>query len=254
MSIDDNTPNITPSSGFASGNGNTPNRDLMKKARESLKDRWGLAIGGILIVIAIFLPFVLAAGIIQGTATYHAAIVLQQAQQAGHPLVTPIKLEIPLGTKIIIYLLQLSQFIITGALALGTCYFLLKIARRSEAKVTMVLEGFRYFGKALLACFLRTLFILLWALLLVIPGIIAAYSYSLTFFILADDPSVTPLEAIKRSKAMMRGKKWKLFCLQFRFLGWYLLTLLTCGIGMLWLAPYYQISLAHFYDDVRSAE
>ena len=95
------------------------------------------------------------------------------------------------------------------------------------------------------------IFILLWTLLLIIPGIIATYSYAMTFFIIADDPQAGALEAIGRSKEMMRGHRWKLFCLFLRFIGWSLLCLLTFGIGFLWLTPYMQTSLAHFYDDVR---
>ena len=87
--------------------------------------------------------------------------------------------------------------------------------------------------------------------MLIIPGIIAAYAYSMAFFIMADNPSVGALEAIRRSKAIMRGRKAKLFCLDLRFLGWGILCLLTLGIGFLWLVPYIQASHAHFYEDVR---
>ncbi len=116
----------------------------------------------------------------------------------------------------------------------------------------MVWWRFRIFWKAFFAYLLVSIFTLLWTLLLIIPGIIAAYSFSLTFFILAEDLSVKPLDAIRRIKEMMRGQKWKLAWLQGRFIGWYVLALLKCGIGMLWVVPYYRTSLAHFYDDVKS--
>jgi uncharacterized membrane protein len=95
------------------------------------------------------------------------------------------------------------------------------------------------------------LFIVLWLLLLIIPGIIAAISYSMTFYILADDKSIKPMEAIDKSKKMMDGYKWKYFFLCLRFFGWALLCILTLGIGFLWLIPYINVSIAKFYDDVK---
>ncbi|MDD4871567.1 MAG: DUF975 family protein [Kiritimatiellae bacterium] len=146
---------------------------------------------------------------------------------------------------------NIISFLISGALALGMAIFFLAIGRGQEARLTMIFEGFQRFVSALGAYFFVTLFTLLWALLLIIPGIIAAYSYSMTFYIMADDPSIGCLDAIKRSKEMMRGMKWKLFCLGLRFLGWALLCALTLCIGLLWLIPYMNCSMAKFYDDVK---
>jgi len=251
----------------------TPNRDLMASARESLKGHWGRSIAATLLYLAPILVIVFAMATIQGVATYRAGMRAQHARQmaAAHvstttvtttaaphqgPGVTagrtlPPKIVLSKKVRVVVHALQFIQFLISGALMLGVISFFLNIARGLEARPTMVYAGFRCFGRALCAYFLMMLFILLWTLLLVIPGIIAAYSYSMTFFILADDPSATPMEALKRSKEMMRGKRWKLFCLMCRFIGWYLLSLLTCNIGLLWVFPYFQTSCAHFYDDVR---
>ncbi len=144
-----------------------------------------------------------------------------------------------------------AGLIIAGPMSVGLCQVFMALARRTEARVGQLFDGFNRFGTALAAYLLMTLYILLWTLLLIVPGIIATYAYAMTFFILADDPTVKASDALSRSKAMMDGNKWKLFCLQCRFIGWALLCLLTCGIGLLWLAPYVQASLAHFYDDVR---
>jgi uncharacterized membrane protein len=88
-------------------------------------------------------------------------------------------------------------------------------------------------------------------LLLIVPGIIKGLSYSMTWYVLVDNPDMGINDAIDRSRAMMDGRKWKLFCLQFRFLGWVLLSILTCFIGLLWVIPYMQTSLANFYGDVK---
>ena len=95
-----------------------------------------------------------------------------------------------------------------------------------------------------------SLFIFLWSLLLIIPGIIAAYAYSQVFYILADNPSLSGMEALDQSKQMMKGRKWKYFCLCMRFVGWSILCIFTLGIGYIWLAPYMAVSLANFYRDV----
>lgn len=149
---------------------------------------------------------------------------------------------------------SIASIFITGPFMLGLIFFSLSISRNQEAKVGQIFDGFNHFGKALGAYWLMVLFILLWSLLLIIPGIIAAYSYSLMFYILADNPSLTAMEAIDKSKEMMKGYKWKLLFLQLRFLGWALLCVLTLGIGFLWLMPYIQISMAKFYDDLKGGE
>jgi len=96
------------------------------------------------------------------------------------------------------------------------------------------------------------IFILLWTLLLIVPGIIAAISYSMTFYIIADDNSIAAKEAIDKSKKMMDGYKWKFFCIGLRFFGLALLCVLTLGIGFLWLFPYIQVTVAKFYDDIKA--
>jgi uncharacterized membrane protein len=76
----------------------------------------------------------------------------------------------------------------------------------------------------------------------------------MAFYIMADNKDINGLDAIKKSKAMMYGNKWKLFCLGCRFIGWTLLCILTFGIGFLWLMPYGSTSIAKFYDDIRAAQ
>jgi uncharacterized membrane protein len=188
----------------------TENAVLMQMARESLKGKWGLAIGTFVVYILI-------------------TSVLQVIPVIG----------------------LIASLIISGPFALGLAIFSISISRNQDAKLEQIFQGFINFGNALGAYLLMVLFILLWMLLLIVPGIIAALSYSMTFYILADDSSIGPMEAIDKSKKMMYGYKWKLFCLGLRFLGWALLCILTLGIGFLWLFPYMQISMVKFYDDIK---
>ena len=149
---------------------------------------------------------------------------------------------------------NIISILITGPMVVGLIIFSLAISRKQDPQLSQIFDGFKKFGVALGAYLLQTIFIFLWLLLLIIPGIIAALSYALTFYIIAENDSIGPLEAIRKSKEIMRGNKWKLFCLGCRFIGWYLLCVLTLGIGFLWLTPYMMISYAKFYDDLIKEE
>ena len=97
---------------------------------------------------------------------------------------------------------------------------------------------------------LRNLYTILWTLLLFVPGVIKSYSYSMTDYILIDEPDLDADSVIHRSRELMRGHKWDLFCLDLSFIGWIFLCLLTLGIGFLWLSPYIRTAHAAFYEDL----
>jgi uncharacterized membrane protein len=145
----------------------------------------------------------------------------------------------------------LLSLIITGPMILGFAIFFLNFTRRKNVEYNMLFEGFKYFGNALAAYLLTVLYVFLWSLLLIIPGIIAAMSYAMTFYILADDPTIRAPEALRKSKVMMDGYKMKLFLLGLRFIGWLFLSILTFGIGFLFLIPYITTSFMLFYEDIR---
>ncbi|MFA6341186.1 MAG: DUF975 family protein [Candidatus Paceibacterota bacterium] len=146
---------------------------------------------------------------------------------------------------------SLISMLVSGPFAMGIVLFSLSISRNKQAKFEQLFEGFKSFGRALSAYLLLAIFTILWSLLLIVPGIIAAISYSQTFFVLADDKTISVMDAIEKSKKMMYGCKWKYFCLGLRFIGWFILSIITCGIGFLWVFPYVQVTLAKFYDDIK---
>lgn len=146
----------------------------------------------------------------------------------------------------------LVSFLTAGSFSLGLTIFFLSLSRKQDTKIEFLFDGFKRFSTSLVAYLLVVLFTVLWSLLLIVPGIIAGLSYSMVFFILADNHDVGAKEAIKMSKKMMYGYKWKFFCLGFRFLGWVLLSILTLGIGFIWLFPYMQVSYAKFYEDIKN--
>ena len=137
----------------------------------------------------------------------------------------------------------------------GYSQFNLDLVDRKKAPEIGTLFGhFRNWKTAVAAGFLRGLYVILWSLLFVIPGIVAGYSYAMTNYILAEHPELTASEAIDKSKQMMYGNRGRLFCLQLSFIGWDLLCILTLGIGNLWLIPYKQAAEAAFYREVSGTE
>jgi uncharacterized membrane protein len=148
----------------------------------------------------------------------------------------------------------LAGMLITGPLVLGLYILFLNITRGTEARFSQLFDGFGSFGNALAAYIVMCIFIVLWMLILIVPGIIAALGYSQTFFIMADNKNIDGLAALRRSKEMMQGHKGKLFGLCCRFIGWFLLGIITLGIGFLWIGPYCFASMAKFHDDIKAAQ
>ena len=163
------------------------------------------------------------------------------------------------GTVMVILLLALvvgvAYFIVGSVVGIGYYRFNLDLVdRRTEPQVNTLVGYFPHWKTAAAAKLLQGLYVFLWALLFIIPGIMAGYSYAMTGYILAENPEMTATEAIEQSKHMMYGNRWRLFCLQLSFLGWDLLCVFTLGIGNLWLTPYKQAAEAAFYRDISATE
>jgi len=147
----------------------------------------------------------------------------------------------------------IASIFVSGPLVVGLKKYFLRRFRQEQVSVNQILDGFSCFVPSFLTWFFCSIFIFLWLLLLIVPGIIAALSYAMALFIVADNPGIDALQAIRKSKEMMRGNKGKLFCLACRFIGWFLLGILSLGIGFLWIGPYWATSLAAFYQDLAKA-
>ena len=92
----------------------------------------------------------------------------------------------------------------------------------------------------------------LWSLLLVVPGIIKSFEYAIIPYILADDPEISSKEAFRKAKEMMMGNKWRLFKLNLSFFGWFVLCVVTCGLGTPFLLPYVSAANAEFYAELKN--
>lgn len=147
-----------------------------------------------------------------------------------------------------VFLINVETFLIGGPVTLGLAAFMLSMFRKSPLKVGRIFDGFEHFGKAVLLMLVASIFIMLWTFCFVIPGIIAAIRYSQSFYILANDPTKGIMQCIEESKWMMRGNKYKYFCLMISFLGWAILAAIPVGIGYLWLMPYVNMSQVAFYE------
>ena len=112
-------------------------------------------------------------------------------------------------------------------------------------------DGYKDFGRVFTTILLMQVYTVLWTLLLIIPGIIKALSYSMTSFVLYDNPEMKNNEAIELSMKMMDGHKMDLLWLYLTFIGWGILCIFSLGIGNFWLAPYVQTSLVRFYEEVK---
>lgn len=145
--------------------------------------------------------------------------------------------------------LSLVNLILGGVIQLGYASYLLKQHDREICETKELFSKFDYFGPGFLQLLLRNIFTALWSILLVIPGIIKILGYSMTPFLMVENPNLTAKEAIKLSQEKMMGHKWELFCMSLSFIGWSILATLTGGIGYIFLNPYMNAAYAAFYRD-----
>lgn len=155
----------------------------------------------------------------------------------------------------ILHLIGLVLFILALPLTWGYQTLFLGAVRGGEATAKDMFEGYNkeLFSRVLTTTLLYYVYVFLWSLLLLIPGCIKAYSYAMTPYILKDNPEMKNNVAIEESMRMMDGHKLELFLLDLSFIGWAILSLLTCCIGFLWLTPYMNMARVNFYEDLKKA-
>ena len=143
--------------------------------------------------------------------------------------------------------------IVAYPLAYGFAILFLDLFREGKPiDIGKLFDGFKDFGRVWGTLILVAVYTILWTCLLIIPGIVKSYSYALTPFILKDEPELRYNAAIEKSMRMMNGYKMKLFLLDLSFIGWMILSILTLGIGLLFLQPYMKTARAAFYEDLKA--
>lgn len=148
----------------------------------------------------------------------------------------------------------LATIIITPALSLSIVIVYINLVKGIKPEIKDAFAGFKDFWTAFKTTFLVGLFTALWSLLFYIPGIIKGISYSMSMFIVAENPGISSREAIRRSKEMMHGHKMEYFVLGLSFIGWALLCTITFGIAAIWVIPYMQATLVNFYNNIKPVE
>ena len=144
--------------------------------------------------------------------------------------------------------------LLMGPMMVGMAAVFAMLVRRKKPEIVNVFDGFKNFVNALVGGLLYTVFLCLWFLLFFIPGIIKSYSYAMTFYIMNDNPDMDGMDAITASRKMMNGNKWRLFCLDFSFIGWIILCMLTFGLLFLYVGPYMEAAHAAFYQSLKGEE
>ena len=153
---------------------------------------------------------------------------------------------------------------VVSLLSIAIAVFLINILRvghnkayihnryNKEIKIELLFEPFKHYFNTMKTMFFRDLYVALWSLLFVIPGIVKSYSYYMIPYIIAENPNISTSRAFEISKKTMNGEKGKAFYMHLSFIGWYLLSLLTCGIGAYFLTPYTQATFTEFYEYTKS--
>ena len=142
-----------------------------------------------------------------------------------------------------------GAIIVTGPLTYAITKAFLNAARTGEKmNLNTLFDGFKDdFGGTLLLSLLIGIFVCLWSMLFVIPGIVKSYAYSMAFYVKADHPDYDWKKCIDESKRITKGHKGELFVLDLSFIGWFFVGSLVCGLGTLWVMPYMEMTKANAY-------
>lgn len=212
-------------------------KELKDNAKQSLRGNWGWAIIVFLITAIIF-------GIFTGAGHWlDETYINYDGTNIFYQFASPIGL----------ILLWIGSFI---GLSRNIAFLELRDDQKEEKPYMAAFSVFteNRFGPELINFVLVSIFTFLWTWLLIIPGIIKAYSYSMTPYIVKDmvasGKQVGATDGINASKELMKGHKMALFIFDLSFLGWNILAAITCGIGYLWVTPYYQTAKANFYRHI----
>jgi len=224
-------------------------KTMRARAREDLAGNWGVS-------IAIAVVASLLGGLITGTGFLPD---LNQELAAWFPVLEEMAETLNRGYRLGNFTLTLrggifgfAAFVIGGVLQLGYADFLLKQHDGKETNFNGLFSRFDSFSTGFAQRFLRNLYIGLWSLLFVIPGIIKSFAYAMTPFILAEHPELSASEAIRLSEDLMDGHKTDLFILDLTFLGWNILAALTLNLGNIALNPYKNAAYAAFYRQIQA--
>lgn len=213
-------------------------KELRRIARENLSGNWGNA------VLAAFLAALLG-GLIAGGSGFEVELDAEVTAQLPEIVKTYFLYAAGIGGT-----LNFVHLILGGVIRQGYAVYLLKQYDRQSPETRDLFSQFDRFGDGFCLKLLQSLFVILWSLLLIIPGIVKAYSYAMAPYIMAENPNMTAREALNASTELMDGHKMELAFLELSFIGWGILNIFTLGIGSLWLTPYMNAAHTAFYRNL----
>ena len=156
------------------------------------------------------------------------------------------------GASLIDMLLRLAMAVV----GVGFSLFVMNSVRRSQPAIGNLLDGFGMFPRVLFLIILQIVLIFLWSLLLVIPGIIAAYRYSFAVYVMIDHPEMSAMDCLRESKRLTNGYKGQLFLLDLSFIFWFLLTMIPVVgyIAQVYVTPYMESARVLYYEQIRALQ
>lgn len=223
-------------------------KELKQRAKDALRGHYWLALAAVLVVSVIAVICTNASQMLFGLNT--SFNVISQAASGEEMLVLLMEKAPSIFGSYIVSLLVTIFFMYP--LTVGLVSFFIRAAR-GEHSLSNIWSGFKgNYKNVVWTIFKRDLFVYLWSLLFVIPGIIKSFQYAMAEYILADNPDMRSKEVLLMSREMMKGNKWRYFVLELSFIGWLLLGSLVFGVGTLFVAPYMQATLTQFYLEMKS--
>lgn len=218
------------------------NQDYKNDALAALRGNWAPAVVSSIVVFAFAILLVIPSAVFD--AVVHAAVILGNA--------TTCTTIIGLTSFVLILLLPMFFYYPLCYIGYSNAFKQLLVSGDDKLTSNMFSNTFKGYWRNVWGGFLMVLFVYLWMLLFIIPGIIKAFAYAMTPYILKDNPELSANQAMNLSVKMMKGHKFDLFYLYLSFIGWGILSVFTLGLGYLWLMPYMYTSMAAFYQDVKN--
>ena len=225
-------------------------KELRVKAWESLKGKYWMAFAVILVT-----------GLIGSLGNSFVSFAQNLGEVLG--LVNPDELDstMAIGALVLNGVVMFSAIIgslfgifVANAITVGVSNYFIKNTY-SKPSFKDAFSGFKVkYGRNIGTLFITGIKVVLWSILFIITGIIKTYEYAIIPYILADDAEISSKDVFKKAKQMMKGNKWRLFKLEFSFIGWFVLCVLTLGIGTLFLIPYVNAANAEFYAELKNKQ
>lgn len=213
--------------------------DLKENAKKSLKGNWGQAIG-VLLIFGIISTLVASIGLIGSNVNLSDPKVVEAILNGTSNIVG--------APQIIAAILSI---LVSAFLSLGSVSFFMKLSRNEKVTYKELFSKTSLWLLYIGVSIMTAIFIGLWALLLIIPGIVAKYRYAMVNYIMVDNPDIDVFDAIRKSKEMMYGHKLDYFILQLSFIGWAILVGLTFGLLGFYVGPYMNVTFANFYYSIK---